>query len=80
LGGQPVNEFESNKVRALLAYLAAEAGQPQSREILAALLWPETPNATALTYLRIALADSRKNLGDREADPPFLLVTWVVFR
>ena len=35
LDQEPINNFESVKVRALLAYLAAEADQPQRREYLA---------------------------------------------
>jgi DNA-binding SARP family transcriptional activator len=31
LDGKPVAGFESNKVRALLAYLAVEADRPHSR-------------------------------------------------
>ena len=41
LDGQPVTAFESDKVRALLAYLAVESHAPQRREKLAGLLWPE---------------------------------------
>lgn len=37
----PITNFESNKVRALLAYLAVESGRSQRREKLADLLWPE---------------------------------------
>ena len=41
IDGQPVDDFISDKVRALLAYLAVEAGKPHRRESLAALLWAE---------------------------------------
>lgn len=37
---RPLNGFESNKVRALLAYLAVEADRPHPRAQLATLLWP----------------------------------------
>ncbi|MGD9146963.1 MAG: alpha/beta hydrolase, partial [Anaerolineae bacterium] len=43
LDGKPVTSFESDKVRALLAYLAVEVGQPHRREKLAGLLWPDRP-------------------------------------
>ncbi len=33
--------FESDKMRALLAYLVIEADRPHRREALAALLWPD---------------------------------------
>jgi len=72
-----ITAFESAKVRALLAYLAAEASHPQPRERLAALLWPDWPQQSAMSNLRYALADLRKNIGDREAQPPYLLVSRV---
>jgi DNA-binding SARP family transcriptional activator len=47
LTSSPVTQFESVKVRTLLAYLAAEAVHPQRRESLAALLWPDRPQHLA---------------------------------
>jgi predicted ATPase/DNA-binding SARP family transcriptional activator len=75
LNGAPVTAFESVKVRALLAYLAAEASHTQPRERLAELLWPDWPQQSAMSNLRYALADLRKVIGDRDAQPPFLLIT-----
>lgn len=75
LDGAPVSGFESNKVRALLAYLAVEADRPHHRQVLAGLLWPDWPDRTARTYLRNALADLRHVIGDHEATPPFLMIT-----
>lgn len=83
LDGHPVTTFESIKVRALLAYLAIEAGRSHARAFLAELLWPELPAATALTYLRHVLAKLKEAIPDRvpgregtpPAGPPFLLVT-----
>lgn len=43
LDGQPVTGFESNKVRAMLAFLAVEAHRPHSRDALIGLLWPAQP-------------------------------------
>lgn len=74
LDEQPITGFESVKVRALLAYLAAEANRPHRRETLAALLWPDWPPQSAMSNLRYALADLRKNIADREANPPYLLI------
>ena len=52
LDGQAVTGFKSAKVRALLAYLAVEAGRSHRREVLAGLLWPEWPDRDALSSLR----------------------------
>ena len=70
-----ITGFESNKVRALLADPAAEADRVHSRETLAALLWPDRPQQSAMSNLRYSLSDLRKNIGDREAQPPFLLIS-----
>ena len=43
LDGDPVTSFASNKVRALLVYLAVEADRPHRRDALAPLLWPNWP-------------------------------------
>jgi WD40 repeat protein/DNA-binding SARP family transcriptional activator len=75
LAGEAVMSFESDKVRALLAYLAVEAHRPHRREVLAGLLWPDWPDRVARTNLRNALANLRKAIGDRQATPPFLLTT-----
>ena len=64
IDGKPVTGFESVKVRALLAYLAAEAGRPQPRTTLSGLLWPGYPQASANQSLRQALYSLRKALGD----------------
>ena len=69
LESEPVTGFESDKARALLAYLAIEADRPHRREVLAGLLWPDTSEKTARTNLRSALANLRQTLA------PFLLVT-----
>jgi DNA-binding SARP family transcriptional activator len=71
-GNTPLDGFVSNKVRALLAYLAVESNHPHQRRKLAALLWPEYPESTALSNLRYALSNLRKVIGDRSADLPLL--------
>lgn len=71
----PVTGFESNKVRALLAYVAVEAERPHRREALAGLLWPEQPDHVARNNLRQALANLRQALADRNAQPPFLHIS-----
>lgn len=75
LDGRPVADFGSNKIRALLAYLAVESGRIHSRESLAGLLWPDYPTRSALNTLRSALANMRGAIDDRTADPPFLYIT-----
>ncbi|HEX7433311.1 MAG TPA: tetratricopeptide repeat protein [Anaerolineaceae bacterium] len=72
--GQPMIGFESNKVRALLAYLAIEADRPHSREELACLLWPDQPDLAARSNLRQALANLRRTIGDEAAQPALLRV------
>jgi predicted ATPase/DNA-binding SARP family transcriptional activator/tRNA A-37 threonylcarbamoyl transferase component Bud32 len=81
LDSEPVTAFESDKVRALLAYLVTEAGAPHRRERLAGLLWPERSERVAQNNLRVALANLRKAIGDRTAigdhqdSPSFLTIT-----
>ena len=75
LGNKPLTAFSSDKVRALLAYLAVGEDRPHRRETLAGLLWPNRPDTVARTYLRNALVSLRTAIGDRDAAPPFLLVT-----
>jgi predicted ATPase/DNA-binding SARP family transcriptional activator len=75
LAGEPITGFESNKVRALLVYLAVEQDRPHRRESLAGLLWPDWPDRAARGNLRHALANLRKAIGDHNAAPPFLLIT-----
>ena len=65
LDGKPITDFKSDKVRALLIYLAVEADRPHRRETLAALLWPEIPDRAARNNLRDALANLRHAIGDR---------------
>ena len=74
LDGKPVYDFETDKTRALLAYLIVEADRPHRREALASLLWPERPETVARTNLRQAIARLRRALSD-DASPFFLFVT-----
>ncbi|HUO85783.1 MAG TPA: BTAD domain-containing putative transcriptional regulator [Thermoanaerobaculia bacterium] len=54
--------FESQKVRALLAYLAAQEGRPFSREHVSSLLWPEADGESSRRNLRQALYNLRQSL------------------
>ncbi|MCA9236688.1 MAG: hypothetical protein KDA44_14535 [Planctomycetales bacterium] len=69
-----VTDFESNKVRALLVYLAVEQGE-HTRTALAALLWPDYDERNARTNLRQVLYQLRRVLGDEQAQPPTLLIS-----
>jgi len=60
-GGRPL-PLTARKCRALLAFLAMQQGQPQSREKLAALLWEESGEESARTSLRQALSAIRRAL------------------
>jgi DNA-binding SARP family transcriptional activator len=55
---------DTRKALALLAYLAV-TGQPQGRETLAALLWPDAGEQEARGALRRTLSVLRSGLGDR---------------
>src|SRR3954463_12860039 len=66
LDGKKVTAFRTDKMRALLAYLAIEANRPHRREALAALLWPEQPNVVARQTLRQALFQLRQILGENQ--------------
>ncbi len=70
LDGKTIAGFESDRVRALLAYLAVESDRPHRRETLTGLLWPDWPDTSALTNLRNSLANLRKAIGDRESAVP----------
>jgi WD40 repeat protein/DNA-binding SARP family transcriptional activator len=75
LDGEPLTGLASNKVRALLFFLAVEANQRHRRETLAGLLWPDYPERSARTNLSNALSNLRTTLSDRNAAQPFLLAS-----
>ena len=72
LDGKRVTWFQSDKARALLAYLAVEAATPHTRHALAGLLWSEFDDAHALHSLSQALCSLRQVLHDHAALPPCL--------
>ncbi len=61
--GQPWSGLITRKVEALLIYLVC-TGQPQAREVLAELLWPERSLTQARSNLRTALSRLRQTLAD----------------
>lgn len=72
LTDRPVHEFESQKVRALLAYLAIE-GRALGRDHLAGLFWPERSDEAARRNLRQALYSVRSSLTNGNPDLPSLV-------
>lgn len=72
---QPITKLYSDRTRALLAYLAVEADQPHRRGELAMLLWPDVEAKKASQNLRQTLRQLQLAIGNKEADPPYLLVT-----
>jgi DNA-binding SARP family transcriptional activator/predicted ATPase len=75
LDGIPIEKFDSNKVRALLVYLAMERNRPHSREVLAGMFWPEQSQRSAMDNLRYVIADLRRTLEDPADEHHFLIVS-----
>jgi predicted ATPase/DNA-binding SARP family transcriptional activator len=69
-----IKEFESSKVRALLAYLMLESDRPHSREHLAGLFWADYDESRAGKSLRQALSNLRKSIQDNDANNPLLAI------
>jgi len=62
--GKPIPSLRSKREQWLLALLALRHDQDTSREWLAGILWPDNPGEQALFYLRKALSNLRRALGD----------------
>ena len=75
LDGRPVVGFQSDKARALLAYLVVKSERTHRRERIASLFWPEASETTARASLRSALANLRRLTQDASTQPPFFIVT-----
>lgn len=54
--GTPAEGLTSEKIQAMLGYLARESERPHARDTLAALLWPEHAGRKALQNLRQSLS------------------------
>ena len=67
-----LDRIESDKVRALLIYLAIETGRAHNRQALATLFWPDAAEDAALQNLRQALYNLRLALGDAARAQPYL--------
>jgi predicted ATPase/DNA-binding SARP family transcriptional activator len=72
--GQPLSHFDTDKTRALLAYLAVENERPHPRAHLAGLLWSDQPEEQALHSLRQTLSSLRRTLGDHHSPSPLLAI------
>ena len=72
LNGVPLENFKSDKARALLAYLAVESEQPHSRTKIAGYLWPQMSDTEALANLRFTLSSLRHTLKEKKTLQPVL--------
>lgn len=68
-----ITNFETEKNRALLAYLAVESDRPLRRSHLAGLLWSDESEQRALHNLRQALSRLRKTMREQFCDQQYLL-------
>ncbi len=65
--------FESQRVRALFAYLVLHRDRTFTRDHVAALLWPERDDETARRNLRQAIYNLKESLPGDGEESPFLL-------
>ena len=72
-GGEAVKGFESDKARALLAYLALERGFPHPREALTEMLWPDLSPAAARHNLSQVIFSLRDALEGKAGGEPLFL-------
>jgi len=83
LGEQAITEdgtsvqARSSRAVALVAFLAAHAGAPQSRQRIAGMFWPESTDAQALANLRRELYHLRQILAIGERPGEHLGPEWV---
>ena len=75
IADQPLTRFRTDKMRALVAYLAINEDRPFRRELLAALLWPEWPDDAARRNLRQTIHRLRQMLDKAAPDLSGRLLT-----
>jgi len=76
LADEPVTAFRSVNVEGLLIYLALTGNQSHSRDVVAAMFWPNEPHTVARRNLRQSLYQLRQILGDTDSEQePYLLIT-----
>ena len=73
-GERSVGRFESQKVKALFAYLLCHPGRAFSRDHLAGLLWPDSDPDAARHTLRQALYNLKSALPAAAESPAPLLL------
>ncbi len=73
LGEHPITAFESNKVRALLAYLVTQRDRVFSREHLATLLWPEKSAEASRRNLRQAVYNLKSAIAAEPTGAPIVV-------
>jgi DNA-binding SARP family transcriptional activator/predicted ATPase len=73
--GAQITKFRSDKVRALLVYLAVEADRPHSRASLCGLFWPNQSDQAALQNLSQTLVRLREALGEGRSGEPLLRIS-----
>ena len=73
--GRSLQKFRTNKVQALLIYLATEGETAIARDKLMEMLWPGLPRESAQTNLRQTAYQLRKMLSDARGEEvaPFIL-------
>ncbi|MCB0090092.1 MAG: hypothetical protein KDE54_19445 [Caldilineaceae bacterium] len=74
IDGTEITEFQSNRARALLAYVALHADRPLRRELLASLLWDADVGDRGLTNLRSTLRRVQNALQQKKNSAQFLLI------
>ena len=78
LDGEPIAQFRTKSVQALLIYLVCEAERPYQREALMEFLWPGMPQTSAQANMRQTLYRLRKLIPevkskDGDTTVPFLI-------
>jgi len=67
--------FRSQKIKALLVYLAVEAGRVHQRDTLVDLLWSEQPTVSGKKNFSQSLSRLQRAIANQQAVPPYLIIT-----
>ena len=83
LNGRPLSALDGGKLQELFCYLLLNRRRPLSREVLAALLWGDSPTTQSKKYLRQALwqLQNALTLSERTLNNRLLLIDadWINF-